>query len=123
MSLKWPSGVESGKEATFNNERANKWTDAIIPTNSMRIHQLAGTASQRTTEALSSSILYVLVSFDNVHIVSGDLAVTASTTSLKWPALVPYFFIPLSGAQYIAARRPNAAQAVDVQIAPVENLE
>ena len=121
MGLKWPQGkTEGGGEATFNNERANKWTDSIIPTENMRTYKLSGTDSQRTDEALSSSTLYVYSPRTDAYIVSGDSSVVATSASLFWPAYLPYYFIPRPEALYIAAIHPLTGCPVQADIAIAE---
>ena len=118
MSLTWNlGGRESGREATFNNERANKWTHSIIPTQNMQILPLSATAgSVRISEELSSSILYCFMSRQDCFVISGDSTVIATTSSVFWPAFLPLYFIPMSGSQYVSSMNSSPTSGIDAKI-------
>ena len=120
MSLSWSMGAdrESGKESTFNSERANKWTNSIIPTQGMII-RLSGSGNHITSQ-LSSSTLYILIGKVDMHIVSGDNSVIATTASLFWPALTPIYFIPDEEKSYISVVSSISGTAVDAYVSVIE---
>ncbi len=119
MPQQWPSGGDSGKEATFNNERANKWTDVTIPLTGTTI-VLSG-AGSRATPPLSASVMYVLVSKVDMYMVAGQGAMTASAGNQIWPALAPMYHIPKTGISQVVAVAPVSGSNIEAWISVAEN--
>ena len=119
MGLNWPSGGDSGKEATPNWERWNKWTDSTIPISGTEI-VLSGSGS-RLSRVLSGSVLHILVSKNDCHVTTGTgPLLTASYGNQFWPANTPIYHIPKSGSTDRIAVVNDAATNVECWIAPAE---
>lgn len=124
MPQQWPSGKDSGQEATFNVERANKWTDATIPLTGTTI-QLSGAGSRATPQLLSASVLYVLVSKVDMYMVAGPTlgTITASVGNQIWPGLVPVYHVPISGVSQVVAVAPVSGSNIEAWLSVAENTD
>lgn len=122
MALQWPSGGDSGKEATFKQDRANKWTDAVIPVSGTTI-QLSGAGSQ-LSPVLSGNVLYMLVSKVDCNVCSGTGPLLTSSAGCQlWGAFLPLYHIPKSGSTDRIAAIANSGSNIEAWVSVVEYLD
>lgn len=120
MGFQYGGGEKN--EAVFNQERANKWTDATIPLTGNTTH-LSG-ASPQTAGPLLDGGLYVLVSKNSCHLLatSGSL-VSASVSHQYWPADLPTYHITVSGSSEYVSVYNDDGSTVEAWISLTERSE
>ncbi len=121
MGFQYHFGGEKN-EQVFNNERANKWSDATVPLSGTTIY-LSGASPQR---ALLSNYgkLYIITLKQASHMVATTSPTLNSTTAYHYcPAEMPTFHIPVSGSSEYVSIAANSGSTVEAWLSIAERTE
>lgn len=125
MAMQTPSPDLGGErnEKVFDQERANKWTDATIPLSGATFY-FSGSGNL-VHGPLQYGKLYSLVSKNACHVIAGATSnLTASTATQYWPADAPIFHIPVSGSsEYVAVQNNTSGTLVQAWISVFERTD
>jgi len=124
MGFQYGGGEKN--ESLFQQERANKWTDATIPQSGNTTY-LSG-ASPQGVGPLQENRLYVLISKNAFHALSTysnsqSVEFSASVQNQYWPAETPLYHIPRSGSTEFISVFNHDGSVVEAWVSLVERTE
>lgn len=120
MGFQYGGGEKN--ESLFQQERANKWTDATIPETGSTIH-LSG-ASPQVAGPLEENRLYVVISKNAFHaLATSGSQNSASLGSQYWPSDTPLYHIPKSGSTEYVSILNHDLSVVEAWISITERTE